>query len=93
VRLKVLAMTYPIGTCPECGAERIWLSREFNPYPRWTYRHKAGCVAGKFFPESEQERQHTESGSCFVHGFSPALDCPGCIEVADYDHGTEAGLD
>jgi hypothetical protein len=81
-------MSYPVGTCPSCGGKRVWLSREFRPVPRWTYRHEKGCPAGKFFSDAEQDRNHADSGSCPIHGFSPAVDCPGCIEAADYDHGS-----
>jgi len=78
-------MTFPIGTCPECGGKRIWVDRSFNPYPRWAYIHKRGCVAGKHYPDREQERHHAESGSCPVHGVTPALECPACFELADRD--------
>jgi hypothetical protein len=78
-------MTFPIGTCPECGGKRTWLSREFNPYPRWTYRHKSGCVAGRFHSEKAQEEEAAAFGACPVHGVSPAMDCEACYALADAD--------
>lgn len=76
---------YPIGNCPSCGGKRIWIDRSFNPYPKWAYIHKKGCLAGKRWSEEEQVKETGEFGACPVHGLEPALECRTCIELADRD--------
>lgn len=81
-------MTYPVDRCPSCGGKRVWLSREFNPYPRWTYRHEKGCPASRYFSQPEQDKVAAAFGSCPVHGLEPELECRGCAELADADRWT-----
>jgi hypothetical protein len=76
---------FPIGSCPECGGERIWIDRSFNPYPRWKYIHRRGCPAGKFWSERAQDETAATFGSCPVHGIDHVLDCRTCSELADRD--------
>ncbi len=85
-------MTFPVNSCPKCGGRRIWIDQSFNPYPVWRYAHKAGCIAGKFYSDRQQDQEAKEFGVCAAHGFKPAADCPTCGEIADADYWGDDGL-
>jgi hypothetical protein len=82
---ELLAQRVANQFCPSCGGKSIWISREFRPYPRWTYAHKRGCPAGKFYPQPEQDKVGAAFGACPIHGTEPALTCQPCCDIADTD--------
>lgn len=58
-------------------------------------RHALDCPARPrgYYSQAEQEHHEHEAKreelACPAHDFTPAVDCPACVETADYDHGTD----